>query len=283
MAANGKKRTFQGPKTGLGRIALTKQAVHIADVAADQAYAERDPLRVALVEQAGARTFVMVPMLKENELIGTIAIYRQEIHPFTDKQIGLVKNFADQAVIAIENARLLNELRESLQQQTATADVLKVISSSPGELEPVFNAMLENATRICGAKFGSMFIREGDAFRYVAQHNAPPAWLELRRREPLVRPGPGTGMGQIALTKQVYHIADIRTARGYIEGDPVSVAGADLAGYRTLLVVPMMKEDELVARSISTVRKCARSPTSRSSWSKTSPRRQSSPSRTRGC
>ena len=232
--------------TPLGRLAKTKELVHIPDFRADQSFIEKHARIVPLVELSGARTFVAVPMLKEGELIGAIAMYRQEVRPFTDKQIELVQNFAAQAVIAIENTRLLNELRKSLQQQTATADVLKVISSSPGELEPVFKAMLENATRICEAKFGSMALREGDAFRYVAQHNAPPAWLELRRREPLVRPGPGTGMGQIALTKQVYHIADIRTERGYIEGDPVSVAGADLAGYRTLLVVPMIKEDELV-------------------------------------
>ena len=241
-----------GLGTSFHRAASTREPVQIADIRAEPAYT-KDPMRYAVLDLAGARTMLSVPMLKEDKLVGMIGIYRQEVRPFTDKQIDLVQNFAAQAVIAIENTRLLNELRhrtddlsEALEQQTATSEVLKVISSSPGELEPVFNAMLENATRICGAKFGSMALREGDAFRYVAQHNAPPAWWELRRREPLVRPGPGTGMGQIALTKQVYHIADIRTERGYIEGDPVSVAGADLAGYRTLLVVPMMKEDELI-------------------------------------
>src|SRR5262249_37192900 len=155
-----------------------------------QAYIERDPRMVAIVE-AGARSLLAVPMLKEGKLIGAITIYSTEVRPFTDKQIELVKNFAAQAVIAIENTRLLNELRESLQQQTATAEVLKVISSSPGELGPVFETMLANAVRICGAKFGVMSLREGDAFRVSATHGAPPAFVEQRRQEPLIRPTPG--------------------------------------------------------------------------------------------
>jgi two-component system NtrC family sensor kinase len=234
------------PDSPLARAAQTKQPVHIADLRAESAYVEGSRPLVDLVELGGARSILVVPLLKDNESVGVIAIYRKEVGLFNEKQVSLLTGFADQAVIAIENMRLLNELRESLQQQTATADVLKVISSSAGDLAAVFESILENATRICEAKFGSMALREGDAFRYVAQHNAPPAWLELRRREPLVRPGPGTGMGQIALTKQVYHVADIRNEPGYMEGDPVSVAGADLAGFRTLLVVPMMREGELV-------------------------------------
>jgi two-component system, NtrC family, sensor kinase len=193
-----------GPKTGLRRVLDTKQVVHIADLAAEPAYAERDPLRVATVEIAGGRTFLGVPMLKESQLVGAVIIYRQEVRPFSDKQIELVTNFARQAVIAIENTRLLNELRESLQQQTATADVLKVISGSPGELEPVFQAMLENATRLCAAKFGVLWLAEGDAFRAVALHNAPPALAEERRREPVVRPGPGHNFAAWPAPRMLY-------------------------------------------------------------------------------
>ena len=153
---------------GLGRVAITKQISLVTDLMAEQAYIDRHPFAVQGVELGGIRTLLAVPMLKEDQLVGGIVIYRQEVRPFTDKQIDLVKNFASQAVIAIENMRLLNELRESLRQQTATSDVLQVISSSQGDLEPVFEAMLENAVKICGAKFGNLLLVEGDAYRNVA-------------------------------------------------------------------------------------------------------------------
>src|SRR5262249_33859980 len=150
---------------------------------------------------------------------------------------------AKQAVIAIENTRLLNELRESLQQQTATADVLKVISSSPGDLEPVFEAMLANATHLCEAKLASLLLTEGDQFRRVSLHNAPPALVEHWRGAPLVRPHPESGLGQVLRTKQVTHVDDIRTTQAYLDRDPNSVAGAELGGYRTVLLVPMLKDN----------------------------------------
>src|SRR6516164_7048975 len=153
------------PVSGLGRIVSTRRPVHITDAMAQQHYIDGDPYVVTAVKLSGSRTLIFVPMLKDDELIGSIAIYRREVRPFTEKQIALLQSFAAQAVIAIENARLLNELRESLEQQTATSEVLRVISSSQGELEPVFQAMLENAVRLCEAKFGSLFLFEGDAFR----------------------------------------------------------------------------------------------------------------------
>ena len=230
----------------LGRVARTKEVVHIPDLTTEQAYIDRYPRMVDLVETSGARSLLAVPMLKNFEIIGAIAIYRQEVRPFADKQIELVQNFASQAVIAIENTRLLRELRESLQQQTATSEVLQVISSSPGELEPVFQAMLANATRICEAKFGNFLLYDGNELRVVAMHGAPVGWAELRGRDPAVRPWPNNPLGRIVKTKQLQHIADIRTEKAYLDRDPAFVPLGEVAGARTLLIVPMLKENELV-------------------------------------
>ena len=188
-----------GSKTPTGRMIANKRVVHIADLRAEKAYADRDPWIVAGVELGGVRTVLMVPMLKENELIGAFSVYRQEVRPFTDRQIALGQNFAAQAVIAIENARLLNELRqrtsdltESLEQQRATSEVLQVISSSLGELEPVFATMLQKAVRICDATFGNIYRWDGDALHLVATCNTPPAFAKWRRASPMKPAGPKT-------------------------------------------------------------------------------------------
>jgi GAF domain-containing protein len=231
------------PGTALGRVTATKQVVQIADVRAEPAYLFDSSVKLG-VETGDFRTVLSVPMLKEGELVGAFNLFHQEVRQFTDKQIELVKNFAAQAVIAIENARLLNELRESLQQQTATADVLQVISSSPGNLEPIFEAILANATQICRARFGTLNLCEGDALRRVALHNAPPQYAMRRGEE--FRPHPAGPLGHVVKTKQIAHIEDIRTVQAYLEGDRVVVGFADLAGARTVLAVPMLKEGELV-------------------------------------
>ena len=227
------------PRTALGRIVETRQTVHIVDVKTEPAYVDGEPLFVAIVNLGGYRTVVSVPMFKENELIGAILIYRQEVHPFTDKQIALVQNFAAQAVIAIENTRLLNELRQSLDQQTATSEVLRVISSSPGELKPVFQSMLENAVRVCGATFGSMLLREGDEYRRVARHNAPQKFEEFSNKEPTLRRGMAPSVDRVIDTGQASHILDVAMED---PNEPI----AKFAGARTLLVVPMLKDNEAI-------------------------------------
>ena len=234
------------PNRPLARVAESRQPIQITDLRDDQSYLEGDPLPVAAVEIAGIRTLFVVPMFKESELVGAIAIYRKEIRPFTDKQIALVTNFAAQAVIAIENTRLLNELRESLQQQTATADVLKVISSSTGELQPVFEAVLENATRLCAAKFGNLYLVEGDAFRTTAMHNVPPAFAEVRMREPLVHPEPGSLLSRIVRSKKAVHVPDVTVEQAYIERQPRYVTAVELGGFRSMLAVPMLRDGGLV-------------------------------------
>ena len=241
-----------GSKTPLSRIATTKRLQHVVDVREEAAYVERYPTFTALVDLAGARTLLGVPMLKDGELIGVIAIYRQEVQPFTDKQIELVQNFAAQAVIAIENTRLLNELRERtddltefLEQQTATSEVLSVISSSPGELQPVFQAMLENATRICEAKFGILYLRDGEGLRLVAAYNVPPAFAEARR-DRAIYPAPETSIGQVLKTRETAHVADAAATRSYVERHPATVQAVEVGGVRTAVSVPLLKDNELV-------------------------------------
>ena len=231
-----------------GRVAIDRRTIHIIDALADPEYT----LSMA-GDRSGYRTILGVPLLREDAVIGVIVLTRAVVQPFTDKQIELVTTFANQALIAIENVRLFEaeqqrtrELTESLEQQTATSEVLRVISSSPGDLEPVFQAMVENATRICQAKFGNLLLYDRDVFRVVAMHGAPPEWDALRRRDPMIRFSSVNPLGRIVATKQLQHIIDFRAEQSYIEREPGPVAMVELAGARTVLVVPMLKENELI-------------------------------------
>src|SRR5262249_51142133 len=211
----------------------------------DQSYLDGHPLFASAVDVGGIRTYLGVPMLKANEIVGVVAIYRTEVRPFTDKQIELLTNFAAQAVIAIENARLLNELRESLQQQTATAEVLRVISSSPGELELVFQNLLSNARRLCAADFGLMFQYDGGSFQLMAQLGADPDFVGYLQRGPF-RPGPETLTGRVLRARGPVQIEDFAKSKGYLDRDPLAVVAVERGGIRTNIGVPMLRENELI-------------------------------------
>ena len=233
-------------ETITARTAHTGAVVHVPDVLADSQYETKGAARVA-----GFRACLGVPMIREGQVIGTIFVARKTSGLFTDSQVQLLKTFADQAVIAIENVRLFEaeqkrtqELSESLEQQTATSEVLKIISSSPGELESVFQAILENATRICQAGFGTLNLYDGDAFQSVALHNPPPQYA--MRKGQVIHPHLESALAYVARTKQIAHIDDLRTLQPYLEGHKAVVDLVDLAGARTLLVVPMLKEGDLV-------------------------------------
>jgi signal transduction histidine kinase len=224
----------------------TKTVVHVADLATEEAYTERrDPSYVAAVELGSVRTFLAVPMLKENELIGVFTVYRQEVRPFTNKQIALVTNFAAQAVIAIENSRLLNELRqrtddltESLEQQTATSEVLGVISRSKFELQPILQSVVDTAARLCRAEGGVIFRREDGIYRFAAGYSLDPAYLEIERKTPIV-PGQGTVVGRAAMTGQVARIDDVWTDPLYEKKQEAKIGKG-----RSMIGVPLMREGE---------------------------------------
>src|SRR5262245_7037833 len=232
-----------------GRVLLEAKAVHVTDVLADPEYTYFEAQK-----RLGFRTILGVPLLRAGMPIGIVLLMRRTVQAFTDKQMELAETFADQAVIAIENVRLFEaeqartrELSESLEQQTATSEVLKVISSSPGELEPVFTSVLENAVRLCEANFGNLFLFDGEAFRTTALHNAPSVYAESRRLDIIVRDlHPDVPLARISQTKEKVHIADVRMAPAYLERDPRFTQLVEGAGARTLLVVPMLKENELV-------------------------------------
>ena len=233
-----------------GRAAVDRRPIHVHDLLSSEG--DEFPDGQELARRDGARTMLAVPLLREGECVGVIVLRRMEVRPFSEKQIELLQTFADQAVIAIGNVHLFGEvqaktrdLEESLQQQTATSEVLQVISSSPGDLAPVFDKMLENATRVCGAEFGSMNLVEDGMVRQASLHNAPPAFAAARTNK-VSRPHPQSTMANAIRSKQVVHVADLRTNPAYIERAQATVELVELGGARTAAVVPMLRDDEVI-------------------------------------
>jgi two-component system, NtrC family, sensor kinase len=229
-----------GRENMTGRVVSERQPVQIVDITTDPEYKFPETFTLAKV-----RSLLGVPLLREGEPIGVINLARQRVEPFTERQIELVRTFADQAVIAIENSRLLTETREALEQQQAMAEVLQVINSSPGDLQPVFDAMLAKAVRICDCVMGGMFLYEDGGFRSVAMLNVTPEFAEIWRNE-AVRPAPTTALARMALGKQVVRIDDFLESDGYIRREPLHVASVEVFGARTVVAVPMLKENELL-------------------------------------
>ena len=250
----------------------------MADVAAERP-ASDDPVYSAAIK-AGVRTVLFVPLRNEQRLLGYITANRREVRPFSEKEITLLENFAAQAVIAMENARLITETREALEQQTATAEVLQVINSSPGALAPVFDAMLEKAMRLCEADFGIFNTYDGERFNRAAARGEPSAHTEWRLRRHKIS-GPGTGHARIVAGEDVVHTLDLMAEAPYRDGDPDRRAFVDLAGARTGLIVALRKERSLLSQSESFGRRFDRSQTSKSRYCRISRRRRSSRWRTR--
>ena len=211
------------PRLGTARAIAAKQPYQVADIAAEPTYG--DKVRTATIELAHGRSLIGVPLLRDDEVIGLIVIYRQEVRPFTNKQIEVVQNFAAQAVIAIENARLLNELRELLEQQTATSDVLRVISSSPSDIQPVLETIGERAERLCNAEISVVSIVDGELIRVASIHGMTDAGVEAARRVFPMRRTDETIMARAIRTRSVCHVADVLSDPEYQQKDNAGLAG----------------------------------------------------------
>jgi signal transduction histidine kinase len=218
-----------------GRMLATRSLVHIVDLAVDQAYLERNPPTVAAVELAGIRTVLVVPLWKDSELIGSLLVGRKEVRPFADTQIEIVQNFATQAVVAIQNAELLRELRETLREQTAAADVLKIISRSAFDLQAVLDTVVELAARLCGADLAAVHPNRA-YFRAFAIYGGPPSHREVASNV-IFEPGRGSVMGRVALEAKPVQVADVLADPEYT----LHEAQRKL-GYRTCLGVPLLRE-----------------------------------------
>jgi GAF domain-containing protein len=256
-----------GPGTLVGRAAMARRAVRINDAWTDPLYERKEDAKIGR-----HRSMIGVPLLRDGEPIGVIGLSRSRVDPFSERDVELVTTFANQAVIAIENVRLFeaeqqrtHELTESLEQQTAAAEVLQVISRSQGELEPVFATMLEKAVRMCGATFGNIYRWDGEALHIVATHNTPPAFAEERKRSPY-RPDPKSPVGRMVAAKTPMHVRDVTAEDAYLaRRDSGAVAAVELGAARTVLSVPLLDRGEMIGAFSCAANTCNPLPTNKSS------------------
>jgi GAF domain-containing protein len=229
-----------GPGTVIGRAAITRNVVRIDDALTDPLYEKKEDARVE-----GNRSMIGVPLMRNGEPVVVIGMGRRRVEPFGEREIELTTTFAAQAVIAIENARLLSQLRKSLEQQTATSEVLQVISRSPGDLGPVFETILQQSVRICDAKFGTLYRPEGDGLRLIASQDVPVAFAAAHEKAP-IRPSPDGALAKAMQTRRTAHLSDLSATRSYSERLPAMVEAVEIAGVRSVVAVPMLKDGELL-------------------------------------